>query len=91
MARPLHENAPHGQGGRRKEMTAPLPRPGPARHAKVGLVDEGGRLQRLIRLTLPSEPRPRELPQFVIHFRYQLVGGGRSVGMIGARCHGARL
>jgi hemoglobin-like flavoprotein len=88
MARPLHENAPHCQGGRRKEMTAPLPLSGLARHAKVGLVDEGSRLQGLIRLSLASEPRPGELPQFVIHFWQQLARRGRSVGMTSAGCHG---
>jgi hemoglobin-like flavoprotein len=50
-------------------------------------VDQGSRLQGLIRLSLASEPRPRELPQFVVHFWHELGRGGRFVGMIRARCH----
>jgi hemoglobin-like flavoprotein len=91
MARPLHENAPHCHGGRRKEMTALLPLSGLARHAKVGFMDDGSRLEGLIRLSLASEPRPRELPQFVIHFWQQLARGGRFVGWPGARCHGGSI
>jgi hemoglobin-like flavoprotein len=69
-------------------MTAPFPLSWLARHPKVGLVDEGSRLQRLIRLSFASEPRPRQLPQFVIHFWYHVGRGGRSVWMMRARYHG---
>jgi hypothetical protein len=84
VACPFHENASHGQGGRRKEMTAPLPLSGLARHAQVGLVDEGSGLQCLMRLSLAGEPRPGELPQFVIHFWQELARGPWSVGTIRA-------
>ena len=41
--------------------------------AGVGLVDEGGRLQRLARLLL-GHPRGGELAQFVVDEREQLFG-----------------
>ena len=52
VARPLDENAPHRQSGGGKEVTAALPLSGLVRHAQVGLVDEGSRLQSLMRLAL---------------------------------------
>ena len=56
-------------------------------NAEVRLVDEGSRLQRLIRFPLAGEPRPGELPQFVIHFRQQLASRPWSVRTIRGGCH----
>ena len=45
-------------------------------------MDEGSRLQCLMRLSLAGEPRPGELPQFVIHFWQEFARGRWSVGTI---------
>jgi hypothetical protein len=46
-------------------------------------------LERLIALPLAGEPRPRELAQFVVHFRQQLAGGAGLVGITRSGCHRA--
>ena len=86
VAGALHEDAPHRQRGRGKEVAAAIPLCAAiARDAQIRFVDERGRLQCLMRLSLAGEPGPRELPQFVIHFRQQLAGGAAGLGITWGR------
>ena len=84
VARAFDQDAAHRQRGGRKEVAAAIPLFGLTRDAKIGFVHERGRLQRLMRLPFAGEPRPRELAQFVIHFRQQLAGGAGRSGSRGA-------
>src|SRR5262249_2561360 len=74
----LDEDAAHGLGGGGEEVAAPLPvRPrARADQPQVGLVDQGGRLQRLARLLL-SQALGGEAAQLVVDQRQQLGGGVR--------------
>jgi hypothetical protein len=75
----LHEDAPHRER-RGSEVAATIPLPvRVVRHAQVRLVHERGGLQRLMRLPLAGEPRPREFAQFVVDFRQQFAGGAGTV------------
>ena len=87
MPGPLHENPPHRQCGCCKEMAPAIPflRRTIARDTQIRLVDERGRLERLMPLAFAGQAGSRELPQFVIHFREQLAGrASRSVRIAGA-------
>ena len=69
------ENASHGLGRGGKEMAATVPLLGllDIDQPEVGLVDQGGRLQRLAGRLLGQLPR-RQPPQFVVDQRQELLG-----------------
>ena len=74
----LDQDAAHGLGGRSEEMTAVLPvrRLLGVHQAEVGLVDQGGRLQRLAG-PLPGQLVGRQTAEFVVDQRQELLGGVR--------------
>ena len=75
---PVDQDAPHGLGGRGEEVPAAVPVPGllPAHQPEVGLVDQGGGLERLARLLL-GQLLGRQLAQLVVDERQELLGGVR--------------
>jgi hypothetical protein len=87
MTGPFDQNAPHRQSSCGEEVPAPIPLSRLVGDAQVGLVYERRRLQCLMRLSLTGEPGPRELAEFVIHFRQQLAGTSRLITRGG--CHEA--
>ena len=74
----FNENAAHGLGGSREEVTAAVPVLvcTTAYQPQISLVNEGRGIQRLTRLFLGQFAR-RQAPQFVVHERQQLLGGVR--------------
>ena len=72
----LDEDAAHGNGGGGEEVAAPVPAAirAVAGEAQVGLVHEGGRLERQAR-RLPRDARTRQAAQLVVHLRQELGGG----------------
>ena len=81
----FNQDAAHGLGGRGEEVPAAVPVlwPGAGDQAEVGLVDQGGRLERVIR-SLGCHPRGGEFAQFVVDER-QEFGGGFGVAGRGRR------
>ena len=92
MARALDENAAHGERRGGEEVAAPFPALvlSIAGDSKIRFVHEGGRLQRLIRLSLAPQAGSREFPQFVIDFRQHLVRGAGAAVRVGVRRHRER-
>src|SRR5262249_41315679 len=74
----VDEDAAHGLGGGREEVTAAVPVLGlfDVHQPQVRLVDQGGGLEGLARLLL-GQPLGREPAQFVVDQRQELRGGGR--------------
>ena len=74
----VHENAAHGLGRCGEEVPAAVPVPGliSAHQPEIGLVDQGGGLERLARLLL-RHPLGRQLAQPVIDQRKELLRGVR--------------
>jgi hypothetical protein len=72
----LDQDAAHGLGGSGEEVPTPAPMLGllAADQPQVGLVDEGGGLERLAGL-LVREPLGRQLSQFSVHDGQELFGG----------------
>jgi hypothetical protein len=62
VARALDQDAAHRERGGGANVSAAVPAASVivAGDAQIRLVDEGGRLERLVRLPLAGEPRPRE-------------------------------
>ena len=80
VPRALDQDAAHRERGGGEEVPPPVPVPVLAitGDAKVRLVDERRRLQRLVLLALACEAGPRELTQFVIHFGQLVVRCARA-------------
>jgi len=74
----VHQNAPHGFGGRGKEMTTAVPGLGlvAVHQPYKRFMDQGRCLKRLAGRFL-SHFRRRQLTQFVIHQRQELASGMR--------------
>src|SRR5665213_2541368 len=71
----VNENSPHRLGGRREEVSAILPaRIIFANQAKIRLVHQGGRLQRMSG-RFSGHAMPGQLAQLIINQRQQLAGG----------------
>ena len=84
LAGALDEDAAHGLGRGGEEVPPAVPVLGQvaADQPEVGLVDQGGRLERLARVLAP-EPRGGELAQLGVDEREEF-GGGLAVS--GRRC-----
>ena len=78
MAGSIDQDAAHCLGGRCEEMFAAIPGPVlfPSHEPEVGLINQGGRLERLARLLL-GQLSGSQLPQLVIDQRQQVLRGGR--------------
>src|SRR5580698_1834527 len=76
-ARVFDEDSSHGLGRRGKEVPTPfpLPRLGNLDQPQIGLMDQGGRVERLARPLLSHSLRG-QLAQFVIDQRQQFLGPG---------------
>jgi hypothetical protein len=77
----LHQNAAHGERGGGEKMAAAIPLAifASAGHAQVGFVDERSGLEGLMLVALARQTGPRQLPEFVIHFRQQVAAVSRTV------------
>jgi len=80
MTRALDEDAPHGEGRGREEMSTAIPALFRAvtRDAEKCFVNERRGLQRLVWLAFASEARSRQFPEFVIDFGQHLARSART-------------